>query len=174
MFPNKKKYETQISKETNPVFNEEFSFDLQLTGSNNSSEKGKKGSDLFKGKFLVLTLYALLDVDQSGQRTLKRSSSLLNQMGKYLRWKSDRADDADEDVLTRGSKNRRSLNRISFNNRRTLGAVTYNLEMKFFTLLLKNKCLSTPDIWRNIQSISSGLVPETVRHNIYCLYYFIF
>lgn len=116
-----------------------------------------KKEDIFKGKFVVLTVYALLE-KETKQTKLKRSSSLRNQLKTFITGK-----EPDEDVeFRRNAKERRSANRISFNNRRTVGAVTYNLEEKYFILNLKNNCVGTPDIWRPVQEIGSGIQHESV------------
>lgn len=114
-----------------------------------------KKDDVFKGKFLVLTVYAILDVEKNG-RELKRATSLRNRIQNFFNMDEDEVDNQNE------KNNRRSLNAVSFNNRRNLGAVTYNLEGKYFTLKLKNNCLSTPDIWRPLQIISSGIQQKSV------------
>ncbi|KAL1514110.1 hypothetical protein ABEB36_003426 [Hypothenemus hampei] len=55
---------------------------------------------------------------------------------------------------------RRSFSRRSFRNslkdRRTIGTVTYNIERKNFTQTHENS-ISTPDVWRSIKEITSGI-----------------
>lgn len=63
--------------------------------------------------------------------------------------------------INRNSKTRLSK-RVALNNRRTVGAVTYNLDCKAFTQILKNKDLATPDVWRKLEPISSGVLHENV------------
>lgn len=48
------------------------------------------------------------------------------------------------------------------NNRRTVGAVTYNLDKKLFTQKITNGIISTPDIWRNVAEITSGFQTQPV------------
>lgn len=66
--------------------------------------------------------------------------------------------------------------RVSLNNRRTVGAVTYNLDVKAFTQKLKNQDLATPDVWRKLEPISSGVLHEIVRtfsnHDIQLMFIF--
>lgn len=153
MFPCKEKYETEITNEANPVFNQEFTFSLDRA----TLLTLKKNDDIFKGKFIVLTVYAVLDTDK-GNKQLRRSNSLRDRFRNLLNLNEE---------TSRSSSVRarpRSLNTISFNNRRNIGAVTYNLEKKYFTLKLKNNYYSTPDIWRCIHTISSGVQMESVRN----------
>ncbi|GJQ70534.1 hypothetical protein Trydic_g22937 [Trypoxylus dichotomus] len=58
--------------------------------------------------------------------------------------------------VRKSSKSRQCASRFTFDNRRTIGAVTYNLDPKKFN---QKKYLThaTPDIWREIQNISSGI-----------------
>lgn len=52
--------------------------------------------------------------------------------------------------------------RHSLSNRRTIGSVTYNLEMKNFSVRLTDDASSTPEIWRGLKEISSGVVNNAV------------
>lgn len=49
------------------------------------------------------------------------------------------------------------------NSRRTLGAVTYNLDKGTFNQKIGDKVISTPDIWREVKEISSGVPTQSVR-----------
>lgn len=142
-FPGRDKFETQLVKESWPTFNEDFTFPIQSSSF--------RVSEQFAGKFVVLTAYALLRTQQQKSKT--KSTNSFKKLFSFMNGGED---------FKRESNKRRSSNRLSLTNRRTIGAVTYNLDPKFFTLKLKNECLSTPDIWREIQDISSGLEPESV------------
>lgn len=140
VFPAKEKFETQLVKDSWPTFNEDFTFTLP------NASRGNFES-LFTGKFVVLTVYALLSSQQNTKGS-KSKRSLQN----FFSFREN-----DEEKRER----RRSSNRMSLTNRRTIGAVTYNLEYKTFTLELKNDFYGTLDIWREIQEISSGLEVES-------------
>lgn len=141
VFPGKEKYETELVTESWPVFNNEFIFNIST---NLPTTKA------LLGKFVSFTVYAILD-DCINKNTLS------NSIGKRFKILSIKSDE-----LSRNSKTRLSK-RISLNNRRTVGAVTYNLDIKTFTQKLKNQDLAAPDIWRNLEPISSGILRETVK-----------
>lgn len=140
VFPGKEKYETGIVKESWPHFNQEFDFDLR------DRMSAKK---CLTGKFVSFTVYAILEnlnEKQNASMTLKRGFQMFT--GK-------------KNELSRNSKSRISR-RVSINNRRTIGAATYNLDAKSFTQRLKNDYVCTLDIWRKLEQISSGIEHETV------------
>lgn len=59
---------------------------------------------------------------------------------------------------------------MNMNNRRTVGAVTYNLDKKLFTQKLRNGVISTPDIWRPIAEITSGIQTQSVSDQKIIIY----
>ncbi|XP_018318903.1 uncharacterized protein LOC108732533 [Agrilus planipennis] len=142
VYPGSEKLETQMVKESWPTFNQEFTFDLLQMSS-------AKSTDQFVGKFVVLTIYAILE-----SQDLCEKSKSKNSVMKIVSTITSR------EGIRRDDKTRRSK-RISLSNRRTVGAVTYNLEPKLFTQKLRNNCLTTPDIWREVQTISSGREVES-------------
>lgn len=140
VFPAREKFETQLVKDSWPTFNEDFTFTLP-TASHGTFES------FFTGKFVVLTVYALLNSQQNTMGSKSKRS-----LKKFFSFRENEGEKRER---------RRSSNRMSLTNRRTVGAVTYNLEYKTFTLELKNNFCGTPDIWREIQDISSGLDVES-------------
>lgn len=139
MFPGKQKFETCVAKESWPNFNQEFDFDLH-TGRAPISEA-------LSGKFISFTAYAILDSPtESKTKTLKRSFRIFSEK---------------KPELSRGGT--RVSRRVSVNNRRTIGVATYNLDAKSFTQQLKTDYVATPDIWRKLEQISSGIQHATVR-----------
>lgn len=52
------------------------------------------------------------------------------------------------------------------NGRRTIGAVTYNLDKNIFSQKIGEKIISTPDIWRGIKEITSGVPTQSVRKKL--------
>ncbi|KRT86477.1 C2 domain containing protein [Oryctes borbonicus] len=140
VYPAKEKYETEIVKQSWPTFNQELTFDLT---SNADSLK-----DQFLGKFVTLTVYAILESSNKGAN-VRRAKSMRNSF-RFLVGKEENVE------IRKSSKSRQSASRFTFDNRRTIGAVTYNLDPKKFN---QKRYLThaTPDIWREIQNISSGI-----------------
>lgn len=139
MFPGKEKYETELAKESWPTFNSEFVFALPSNLPN-----------ALLGKFVSFTVYAILE-SSSGRNTMTTT------LGRKFKFFSTKPSEISRNSKTRLSK------RVPLNNRRTVGAVTYNLDAKAFTQKLKNQELATPDVWRKLEPISSGMVKEMVR-----------
>lgn len=191
--PGREKYETQIVKEADPIFNQEFNFDLQ--------DNLKRIDDVFSGRFVMFTVYALLENEEEKGK-LKRKESFSKQLKNFIggndqedfirekrssyknsdrnsdidrnsgRNSSSRSSDRNSDSENRfsfsrlsGKGTRFSRNRMSLNNRRTVGAVTYNLESKMFTQRVRHNCIGTLDVWREIQNISSGILTEARESN---------
>ncbi|KAF5273573.1 hypothetical protein FQR65_LT04571 [Abscondita terminalis] len=142
VFPAREKFETSLVGNSWPTFNEEFCFTMQNVSAPNSE-------NLFTGKFVVLTAYALLSNQENSKKAITKKS--------FKNFFSSLTESEDD----KKRKRRTSSNRMSLTNRRTIGAVTYNLEYKFFTLELKNNFVGTPDIWRDLKDISSGLAVES-------------
>ncbi|KAJ8977425.1 hypothetical protein NQ317_009678 [Molorchus minor] len=143
VFPQKEKFETKTVKESWPTINEEFTFQLILPL--------KRFDDYFKGKFVSFTIYAVLGEEEEKPKEkpkgmLKRFLSL-NDTDVFIRHNSFR----------RVPSIRRSSYKPSLCNRRTVGAVTYTLDSKIFTQKLRNDFVSTPDVWRSVKEITSGI-----------------
>lgn len=138
MFPGKEKFETDLAKESWPNFNTEFEFPANGT---------------LDGKFVSLTAYAVLYQNNGGS---KKSGSFRRHLEKLTGKQVN-----DEEELKRDK--RPTLKRqVSLNNRRTIGVATYNLDYKCFTQKLRNGCVATPDVWRTLEQISSGMEVESV------------
>lgn len=54
-------------------------------------------------------------------------------------------------------------------DRRTIGAVTYNIERKNFTQNLNGYVISTPDVWRSIKEITGGIQTQPVSELSNCV-----
>ncbi|KAJ8930492.1 hypothetical protein NQ314_016719, partial [Rhamnusium bicolor] len=158
-FPQKEKFETRTVKESWPTINEEFTFNLIFST--------KRYDDYFKGKFVSFTIYAIL-----GDEEEKPKEKPKGMLKRFLSFN----DSEDFDFIRKGSVRKPSIRRSSYkhnlSNRRTIGAVTYNLDSKIFTQTLTNNFISTPDIWRNVKEITSGIQtqPVSVQQKIYCRY----
>lgn len=140
VFPEKEKYETSVVKESWPTFNEEFPFTLHSTS--------KHYQDYFKGKFVSFTVYAVLE-NTTETVAKKHSTSKLKRFFSFSEFGENT------------TRFRRSF-RHSLNSRRTVGAVTYNLDSKIFNQKLGDDLICTPDIWRGIKEITSGIQTEPV------------
>lgn len=141
VLPGKEKYETELVKESWPTFNDEYIFNLS---SNLPTAK------VFLGKFVSFTVYAILE-NSNNKNTLQKT------IGKRFKLLPTKPADLNKNSKTRLNK------RVSLNNRRTVGAVTYNLDLKAFTQKLKSQDLATPDVWRKLEPISSGVLQENVK-----------
>lgn len=128
-----------------PTFNQELTFDLQASFTTLREQ--------FLGKFVTLTVYAILErPNKTGG--VRRTNSLRNSF-RFLVGKEENVE------IRKNSKSRNAVSRFTFDNRRTIGAVTYNLDPKKFTQ--KNYLThATPDIWRVVQTITSGIDFEKV------------
>ncbi|KAG5893682.1 hypothetical protein JTB14_021978 [Gonioctena quinquepunctata] len=146
-YPQKDKFETKTVKDSWPTINEEFSC--------NFSFPVKKFDDYFKGKFVSFTVYAVLGKEEDENKAPEKKKGVLKRYFSFA--------DTEEVLLRHGSFKRSGSQRRSsstgtgvMSNRRTVGAVTYNLDRRLFTQKLRNGTISTPDIWRNITEITSG------------------
>lgn len=97
---------------------------------------------------MSFTVYAILE-SFTGKQTA--ASSLKRRFLSFTGKKSD---------LSRSKM--RVSRRLSMNNRRTVGATTYNLNSKLFSQKLKNDYMGTPDIWRRLEPITSGIQHKLV------------
>lgn len=143
VFPQKEKFETRTVKESWPTINEEFTFNLTLPT--------KRIEDYFKGKFVSFTIYAVLGEEENN--TTDKPSGILKRFLSF----TDTDDFIRRDSIRRTPSMKRSSFRNSLCNRRTVGAVTYSLDGKIFTQNLRNNFISTPDIWRHVKEITSGI-----------------
>ncbi|CAH1118024.1 unnamed protein product [Phaedon cochleariae] len=148
-YPTKEKFETKTNKDSWPTINEEFTCNLIIPTKRFSDE-------YFKGKFVSFTVYAVLGKEMEEDETLEKPKSILkrylsiNEGEQFFTLRSG-------SLKRIGSQRRSSYTSSAVSNRRTIGAVTYNLDRKLFTQKLRNGVISTPDIWRNITEIASGI-----------------
>ncbi|KAJ8940983.1 hypothetical protein NQ318_011716 [Aromia moschata] len=143
VFPQKEKFETKTVKESWPTINEEFTFNMLFVS--------KGGGDYFKGQFVSFTIYAVLGEDED-----KPTDKPKGMFKRFLSF-TDSEDFIRRESMKRETSIRRSSYRPSLTNRRTVGAVTYTLDSKFFTQKLRNDFISTPDIWRSVKEMTSGI-----------------
>ncbi|KAK9870630.1 hypothetical protein WA026_008192 [Henosepilachna vigintioctopunctata] len=134
VFPQKEKFETKLVEQSWPTFDEEFKFKIQSQSSY---------TDCLKGKFISFTAYAIL---YGEHKTKNDEKTLISRLISFAG--GNKGTD---------NRSRRSL-RHSLNNRRTIGSVTYNLEMRNFNIKIGENVVSTPEIWRGLKEISGGVV----------------
>lgn len=127
-------------KESWPTFNEEFPFTLHSSS--------KYFADYLKGKFVSFTVYAVLE-NITESKTKNPSTSKLRRFFSFSEFGE-------------APKSFRRSFRHSLNSRRTVGAVTYNLDSNIFTQKFGDDIICTPDIWRGIKEITSGIQIESV------------
>ncbi|XP_076271439.1 uncharacterized protein LOC143203190 isoform X2 [Rhynchophorus ferrugineus] len=136
-FPSKEKFETKIARDTWPTINEDFTAHLNYSD--------KFIGDMLKGAFISFTIYAILDDPEE-----KKSPKSKNKLTRLLSLEENAN-------FIRKHVHRSTSFRNSMTDRRTIGAVTYNLERKNFNQNIRDYGVSTPDVWRSIKSITSGI-----------------
>lgn len=138
------------------MFNQDFIFPLPNL---------KRMEDMLSGKFVVFTVYAILDGQNNDIENYKTNRNSSTSFRNFFSKVGD----------VKRTESTRTRERVSLYRRRTVGAVTYNLDARGFTQKLRFNMVGTPDIWRNIKSISSGYVDKekTVRNkNIGSIHYY--
>ncbi|KAM3962291.1 uncharacterized protein ACR2FA_003521 [Aphomia sociella] len=168
IFPGDSKYETTLQETSWPIWNEDFKF--QLKQKDAKKEQKNDLQSLVAGHFLSLTIYALLE--PAKQESEKRKG------GKSLENKNPKVSSQEETKPNKGgflektfssfkaTKTEAASQKSVLEKRRTLGAATWNFDSKLFQNDLKNGLIGTPDIWRPINAIASGLsTSDSQREN---------
>lgn len=161
MFPGDSKFETTLQESSWPVWNEDFKFQLKpKETAKKSTEKIDLQSQL-AGHFLSLTIYAVLESPKTDSDKRKHSKTLDAK-------KSPKVAEQEEPKAKSGflektfssfkaTKAEAATQKSILEKRRTVGAATWNFDSKLFQNDLKNGLIGTPDIWRPINAIASGL-----------------
>ncbi|XP_072940338.1 uncharacterized protein [Epargyreus clarus] len=168
VFPGESKFETSIQESSWPVWNEDFKFQLKHKEAKKSSEKVDLQSQL-AGHFLSLTIYAILE---QRQETDKRKSLKTVDSKKAPKLTEEPEQKPKGGFLEKtfssfkSTKTEAAVQKSLLEKRRTVGAATWNFDSKLFQNDLKNGLIGTPDIWRPINAIASGLSStESRREN---------
>lgn len=143
LFPGREKYETKIYDSAWPTINEEFTFNQMDVNA------------LYRNKFISLTVYAVIDKSNSNEKTsngILRQRSFIKKLFSF-----DDVEIREKPIQDNESRN----NRLSISNARTVGTVTYNLERKNFTQEIIGGGIATPDIWRDVKEITSGVLTQS-------------
>ncbi|CAG9785059.1 unnamed protein product [Diatraea saccharalis] len=160
IFPGDSKYETSLQESSWPVWNEDFKFQLKLKDAKRPSDKVDLQS-LVAGHFLSLTIYAILEPPKSETDKRKNTKTLDTK-------KTNIVTEHEENKAKTGflektfssfksTKSEAIAQKSILEKRRTVGAATWNFDSKLFQNDLKNGLIGTPDIWRPINAIASGL-----------------
>ncbi|KAJ0179881.1 hypothetical protein K1T71_004472 [Dendrolimus kikuchii] len=160
VFPGDSKFETTLQESSWPVWNEDFKFQLKLKDAKRPADKIDLQS-LLAGHFLSLTIYAVLEPPKTDTDKRKSSKTLDAK-------KSQKVTDQEEPKAKTGflektfssfksTKAEAIAQKSILEKRRTVGAATWNFDSKLFQNDLKNGLIGTPDIWRPINAIASGL-----------------
>ncbi|XP_013178182.1 PREDICTED: uncharacterized protein LOC106125499 [Papilio xuthus] len=165
VFPGESKYETSLQESSWPVWNEDFKFQLKQPPSKKPNEKVDLQTQL-AGHFLSLTIYAILEAPKP-ESEKRRSAKTLDTK------KTNKLTDEEETKPKTGflektfssfkSTKAETAQKLILEKRRTVGAATWNFDSKLFQNDLKNGLIGTPDVWRPINAIASGLVASDSR-----------
>ncbi|CAK1553680.1 unnamed protein product [Leptosia nina] len=167
VFPGESKYETCLQESSSPVWNEDFKFQLKPKDVKKTNDKIDLQSQV-AGHFLSLTIYALLESPRTDSDKRKSSKTLdakttMNAMNEEPKSKSSLLSSFSS---FKSSKAEAAVQKSVLEKRRTVGAATWNFDSKLFQNDLKNGLIGTPDIWRPINAIASGLnSTDTRREN---------
>ncbi|XP_049866164.1 uncharacterized protein LOC126366874 [Pectinophora gossypiella] len=163
VFPGDSKFETTLQESSWPVWNEDFKFHLKpKETTKKSSEKTIDLQNQLAGHFLSLTIYAILESPKQDADKRKSNSKTLDAK------KTPKVTDQEEPKTKSGflektfssfksTKVEAIAQKSILEKRRTVGAATWNFDSKLFQNDLKNGLIGTPDIWRPINAIASGL-----------------
>lgn len=170
LFPGEQKYETTLQESSWPVWNEDFKFQLKQKDSTKKSNKEVDLQSLVAGNFLSLTIYALLEPPKT--ETDKWRGKTLESK------KAPKVAPAEEPKAKGGffektfssfksSKSEAVVQKSVLEKRRTVGAATWNFDSKLFHNDLRNGLIGTPDVWRPISAIASGIAASDSRVTLF-------
>ncbi|XP_013188987.1 uncharacterized protein LOC106133717 [Amyelois transitella] len=160
IFPGDSKFETTLQESSWPIWNEDFKFQLK--------QKDTKKNDLqslVAGHFLSLTIYAVLEPakQESEKRRGAKTDSKTSKVATQEEPKAKGGFLEKTFSSFKSTKAEAALQKSVLEKRRTLGAATWNFDSKLFQNDLKNGLIGTPDIWRPINAIASGLAASDSR-----------
>lgn len=140
------------------MWNEDFKFQLKQKDVKKPTEKADLQS-LLAGHFLSLTIYALLEPQKSDidKRKNSRIENTKNKTSDQDEPKSKNRFFEKTFSSFKSTKAEAMANKSILEKRRTVGAATWNFDSKLFQNDLKNGLTGTPDIWRPINAITSGI-----------------
>ncbi|XP_061377975.1 uncharacterized protein LOC116765820 [Danaus plexippus] len=163
IFPGESKYETTLQESSWPIWNEDFKFQLKQKDAKKSDKIDLQ--NLVAGHFLSLTIYAILDSPKPEADRRKSAKLTDTKNSKLMNEDDSKAKGLFEKTFSsfKTTKSEVITQKSILEKRRTLGAATWNFDSKLFQNDLKNGLIGTPDIWRPINAIASGLAPSDSR-----------
>lgn len=167
LFPGDQKYETTLQESSWPVWNEDFKFNLKPKDTSKKPSKEVDLRSLVAGNFLSLTIYALLEPPKTEADKRRGTKTLDNK-------KTPKVTEPEEPKQKNGflektfssfksSRSEAIAQKSILEKRRTVGAATWNFDSKLFQNDLRNGLIGTPDIWRPINAIASGISASDSR-----------
>ncbi|KAJ6625245.1 hypothetical protein Bhyg_16462, partial [Pseudolycoriella hygida] len=158
LFPGTLRFDSTIQTSSWPTFNESFKFPMESTTKSAFKFRGKASESqdqslperLFKGHFVVITVFALLEIPLGARSSIRlrlekfrrKSVNLLQESGKTDKDKSTEVAENDIMKLTTSE------------TRRNIGSVTYFLDHKVFEENRRNGIFETDEFWLPIKDIS--------------------
>lgn len=169
IFPGDSKFETTLQESSWPVWNEDFKFQLKPKDAKRPNDKVDLQT-LVAGHFLSLTIYAILEPPKQESDRKKLSKTLdAKKTNKVTEQEEPKAKTGFLEKTFSSFKSTKAeaiAQKSLLEKRRTVGAATWNFDSKLFQNDLKNGLIGTPDIWRPINAITSGLnTADTRREN---------
>lgn len=166
MFPGDSRFETTLQESSWPVWNEDFKFVLKQKDPKKSTEKTDLQSSL-AGHFLSLTIYAILEPPKQDSDKRKNSKTLdAKKSAKVAEQEEPKPKTGFLEKTFSSFKSTKAeaiAQKSILEKRRTVGAATWNFDSKLFQNDLKNGLIGTPDIWRPINAITSGISAADTR-----------
>lgn len=161
VFPGDSKFDTTLQESSWPVWNEDFKFQLKQKETAKKSKEKIDVQSLLAGHFLSLTIYAILEQKKTDSVKAKYSKTLdAKKTPKVAEQEEPKAKTGFlEKTFSsfKATKAEAVAQKSTIEKRRTVGAATWNFDAKLFQNDLKNGLIGTPDIWRPINAIASGL-----------------
>ena len=195
LIPGKEKFETTTKNESWPQWNEEFVFNLRKETKSRFGKSKVTEEELGGSKFIVATLYAILEDkmliatekkdNEKDKNSSKNKSESVKKDGKKKEGTgaaSGTQESNKNKILSQffGKSSDKVADqsfpeRKIFDKRRTIGATTIPLDSRSFTTRppkpKHQSDISTGDMWRTLKPISSGIAgaEERVRFYLFCL-----
>ncbi|KAL0892152.1 hypothetical protein ABMA27_015349 [Loxostege sticticalis] len=166
VFPGDSKFETTLQESSWPVWNEDFKFQLKPKDAHKKPTDKVDLQSLLAGHFLSLTIYAILEPPKHETDKRKNSKTLDSKYNKVADQEETKPKSGflEKTFSSFKSTKAEAIAQKSFlEKRRTVGAATWNFDSKLFQNDLKNGLIGTPDIWRPINAIASGLAAADTR-----------
>lgn len=142
------------------MWNEDFKFQLKpKEAAKKSTQKIDLQSQL-AGHFLSLTIYAILEPPKTDLKAKYSKTLDAKKTSKVAEQEEPKAKSGFlEKTFSsfKATKAEAVAQKSVLEKRRTVGAATWNFDAKLFQNDLKNGLIGTPDIWRPINAIASGL-----------------